>query len=41
MCLGDWSKKGLVHDKDVLQVASLPDMKEDEEELEDDWDSLL
>lgn len=41
MCLGDWSKKGLVHDRDVLQVASLPDMKDTEEELEDGWDSLV
>ena len=41
MCLGDWSKEGLVHDRDVLQVASLPDMKETEEELEDGWDSLV
>lgn len=41
MCLGDWSKKGLVHDKDVLQAASLPDVVEEEEELEDNWDSLL
>jgi hypothetical protein len=39
MCLGDWSKKGMVHDKDVLQVASLPDLKEDEE-LEENWDKL-
>lgn len=37
MCLGNWSKQGLVSD-DVMKAASkLPDVKEDEELEEDDY----
>jgi len=42
MCLGNWSKLGLVLDKDVLQVAKLPDVPDDvKEELNSRWDSIL
>lgn len=42
MCLGNWSKLGLVIDKDVLQVAKLPDVPEGvEEKLDVGWDSVV
>ena len=42
MCLGNWSKLGLVLDKDVLLVAKLSDVPEGvEEKLDVRWDSVL
>jgi hypothetical protein len=39
--LGDWSLLGLVKDKDILVVTSLPEVVGDEEEeLEEGWDSI-
>lgn len=41
MCVGIWSKLGLVHNEDVSIVAGMPDLDEDEvEELADDWDMI-
>jgi hypothetical protein len=41
LCLGSWSLLGLVKDKDVLNVALMPDVEGEEEiELEDGWDSI-
>ena len=42
LCLGIWSKLGLVKDVDVLAVAAMPDVPGDEDaELEDSWDIIL
>jgi hypothetical protein len=40
MCLGAWSKMGFVKDKDVMEVARLPDVKGSEAELDSDWDNI-
>jgi hypothetical protein len=41
LCLGSWSLLGLMKDKDVLNVAVMPDVEGDEEiELEKGWDSI-
>jgi hypothetical protein len=41
LCLGSWSLLGLVKDKDVLNVAVMPDVEGEEEiELGDGWDSI-
>jgi hypothetical protein len=41
LCLGSWSLLGLVKDKDVLNVAVMPDVEGNEEiELEKGWDSI-
>lgn len=39
LCLGEWSLRGLVKDKDVKLVAKLPDVDE-ESELEEGWDKI-
>jgi len=39
LCIGDWSVRGLVKDKDVKAAAKLPDVDE-EFELEDGWDKI-
>ena len=42
LCLGNWSLHGFIKDIDVETAAELPDVQEDdEEELEDGWDSIL
>jgi len=41
MCLGNWTKQGLVRDKDILQAANLPEVNKEEEELEDNWDHIM
>src|ERR1700694_5571376 len=41
LCLGAWSRMGLVKDKDIMQVAKLPDVKGCEPELDSDWDRVL
>jgi hypothetical protein len=40
MCLGAWSKLGLVCDADILAAATLPDVMEDEEEFNVGWDYI-
>ena len=40
MCLGAWSKLGLVRDADLLAAATLPEVKEDEEEFNVGWDYI-
>ena len=40
MCLGNWSRLGLVKDKDVYAATMLAEIEEDEEELEDGWDNI-
>lgn len=40
MCLGTWSKLGLVKDSDVRAVTVLPEMKGDDDEVADDWDRI-
>ena len=40
MCLGNWSRLGLVKDKDVYAATMLAKIEEDEEELEDGWDNI-
>ena len=40
LCLGGWSLRGMVKDKDVqVLVARLPDVNE-ESELEEGWDKI-
>ena len=41
MCLGTWSRMGLVKDKDVMEAARLPDVNGSEDELGSDWDDVL
>jgi hypothetical protein len=41
LCLGAWSRLGLVKDKDVLQAAKLPDVNGHEAPLDSDWDCIL
>jgi hypothetical protein len=40
LCVGLWSRLGLVKDKDIQSVVSLPDVDGKEEELDDGWDSI-
>ena len=40
MCLGAWSKLGLVRDADLLAAAALPEVKEDEDEFNVGWDYI-
>jgi len=40
MCLGTWSKLGLVRDADLLAAATLPDVMEDEDEFNIGWDYI-
>ena len=37
LCLGYWSKLGLIRNDDLKAATSLPDAKIDEEWSEDDW----
>jgi hypothetical protein len=41
ICLGAWSKMGLVKDNDVMEVVKLPDVKGVEDKLNSDWDYVL
>jgi hypothetical protein len=41
MCLGNWSWLGLVKDKDVYAATMLAEIEDDEEELEDGWDTIV
>jgi len=40
LCLGSWSLLDLVKDEDVMPVAHLPDI-EDEEDINDGWDCII
>ena len=40
LCLGAWSKLGLVKDKDLMEAGRLPDIDGDEAELDSDWDNI-
>lgn len=40
MCLGAWSKLGLIRDADLLAAATLPDVVEDEAEFDAGWDYI-
>ena len=40
LCLGTWSKLGLVKDKDLMEAGRLPDIDSDEAELDSDWDNI-
>jgi hypothetical protein len=41
LCLGTWSKLGFVNKEDLLAAAVLPEVKEGEEDLPDDFDLIL
>jgi hypothetical protein len=41
LCLGLWSQLNLIKNEDVLKVTSLPDVKVDEEELDEGWDHIF
>ena len=41
LCLGTWSKLGYVNKDDLLAAAMLPEVKEGEEDLPDDFDLIL
>ena len=41
LCLGAWSKLGLVSSDDIKTAASLPDVEEGEEDIIDEFDILL
>ena len=38
MCLGAWSMLGLVENDDIKAVASLPDVVDDNDNMDDEWD---
>ena len=40
MCLGSWSLRGLVKDKDILAVTSEVKVEGEEEYLLEGWDSI-
>ena len=41
LCLGTWSKLGFVNKEDLLAAAVLPEVKEGEEDLPNDFDLIL
>ena len=41
MCVGEWSSMGFVKDHDIRAAAALPDVDGEENELEDDWDTII
>jgi hypothetical protein len=41
LCLGTWSKLGFVNKEDLLAAAMLPEVKEGEEDLPNDFDLIL
>ncbi|KAG1799130.1 uncharacterized protein BJ212DRAFT_1288346, partial [Suillus subaureus] len=41
LCLSFWSKLNLVKTDDIVSVSSLPDIKGDEQELNDGWDQII
>ena len=41
LCLGAWSKMGLVKDEDVVLAAKMVDINGDEADLDSDWDNIL
>ena len=41
LCLGAWSRIGLVKDDDVMEAARLPEVKGTEAELDEYWDNIL
>ena len=41
LCVGEWCKKDIVRDKDILAVIKeIADVDDVEEELDDEWDSI-
>jgi len=40
MCLGAWSRLGLVQENDIKAVASLPDVVGEKDELDLGWDYM-
>jgi hypothetical protein len=40
ICLGFWSQLNLIKSQDVETVSKLPDVKGDEDILEDGWDAI-
>jgi hypothetical protein len=40
ICLGTWSKMGLIKDNDVLAVAKLEDV-EGKDNLDEGWDAIV
>ena len=40
MCLGGWSRLGLVKDKDILAVTTFAEIEGDEEALDEGWDAI-
>jgi hypothetical protein len=40
MCLGTWSRMGLVKDKDIMEAARLPDINESEAKLDIRWNNI-
>ena len=41
MCLGAWSKLGLMHNADIKAAVILPDFIGEEAELEFSWDYIM
>ena len=40
LCIGDWSRCGLLKDVVIKTVAVLPDLGQYEPPLSDDWDAI-
>jgi hypothetical protein len=40
LCVGDWTRRGFVKDKDIKCAALLPDVVDEEAPLEKDWDRI-
>lgn len=36
LCLGDWSKKGYIHEADIKAAAKLPDIRDGDEQEDSD-----
>ena len=41
MCVGEWSLMGFVKDSDLIAAAALPEVDGEEEELGQDWDTII
>lgn len=41
LCLGAWSKLDLISKDDIIHAANLPDVKKEDEELDDAFDNIL
>ena len=41
LCLGAWSKLGLINKADIKTATNIPDVKEGDKDYQDDFDTVL